>query len=83
MREAKREAGRRHYANNKEKVKARISAYKTKKKDEWLDYKKSLKCAHCGASHPAIIDFHHIDKNDPSRRKVHKLIQNLELLLNI
>ena len=28
----------------------------------------------CGASHPAIIDFHHIDRADPNKQKVHKLV---------
>lgn len=75
MREKKREAGRRHYANNKEKVKAKVKQYKAKKQEEWQAYKASLSCVVCGASHPAIIDFHHIDKHDPNNKKVHKLVQ--------
>ena len=75
MREKQKEAARKHYANNKKKVMAKVQAYKVKKKKEWWDYKKSLSCVKCGASHPAIIDFHHIDKHDPTKQKVHKLVQ--------
>lgn len=74
-REKQREAGRRHYQKNKEKVKAKILAYKRKKRQEWWEYKKSLSCARCGASHPAIIDFHHIDKNDKTRLHVNVLVK--------
>jgi len=76
MTEAKRSASRKHYAGNKEKVKAKVKAYKLKKRDEWHAYKASLVCTRCGASHPAIIDFHHIDRHDPDKKKVHKLVQN-------
>lgn len=76
MQERKREASRRHYVNNKEKVKAKVQAYKNKKKEEWWEYKKTLSCTRCGASHPAIIDFHHVDRNDPDKHKVHQLFQS-------
>ncbi|NBW11685.1 MAG: hypothetical protein EBR82_27000 [Caulobacteraceae bacterium] len=76
MSEAKRAASRKHYANNKEVVKAKVKEYKLKKREEWEAYKTALICTHCGASHPAIIDFHHINRHDPDKRKVHKLVQN-------
>ena len=76
MNEKQREAGRKHYGNNKERVKAKVKAYKDKKREEWREYKKSLRCCRCGASHPAIIDFHHIDRKDPTKQRVHKLVQN-------
>lgn len=75
MSEQKREAGRRHYARNKEKVKAKVQAYKIKKRHEWREYKKTLSCTRCGASHPAIIDFHHVDRQDPDKKKVHQLVK--------
>jgi len=75
MTEAKRSASRKHYAKNKETVKAKVKEYKLKKRDEWHAYKASLSCTRCGASHPAIIDFHHINRQDPEKRKVHKLVQ--------
>jgi len=70
-----REAGRRHYANNKEKVKAQIRAYKDRKRKEWREYKSTLSCTQCGAAHPAIIDFHHVDRNDLEKKKVHQLVK--------
>ena len=33
-------------------------------------------CTRCGASHPAIIDFHHVDRNDPDKHKVHQLFKS-------
>lgn len=45
-------------------------------KQQWHDFKASLSCAHCGASHPAIIDFHHINKDDPDKIHVNKLIKD-------
>lgn len=74
MSESQRQAGRRHYAKNRKKVIACIQAYKAKKRAEWQAYKRTLKCVQCGASHPAIIDFHHVDRTDPKKQKVHKLI---------
>lgn len=45
-------------------------------KIEWFrEYKKNLKCEMCGESHPAIIDFHHINqdtKKDDITRLVNK-----------
>ena len=36
---------------------------------EWfLEYKKGLKCERCGFSHPAALDFHHIDPSTKSFR---------------
>lgn len=75
VRERKRQAGRKHYANNKEKVKAYIRAYKDRKRKAWREYKKTLSCARCGACHPAIIDFHHVDREDPDKKKVHQLVK--------
>jgi len=75
MCEKRREAGRRHYAKNKEKVKTKIKKYKAEIKNKWLEYKKTLSCSKCGASHHAIIDFHHIDPTDPTKQKVNDLVR--------
>lgn len=40
----------------------------------WLEFKAKQVCVHCGASHPAIIDFHHVLRTSP--KKVHKLAAN-------
>lgn len=52
------------YKRNKEKHKATAAANRKRYKKDWLEFKAEQKCEHCGASHPAIIDFHHIDKTD-------------------
>jgi len=69
------EYSKKHYEKNKE---ARLKAISNRKKElrkEWTAYKSTLNCAHCGETHPATFDFHHIIK-DPSNIKVSKLIQN-------
>lgn len=69
------EYSRRYYEANKEKVKKNVAQRKKDLRVEWLKFKASLSCAHCGETHPATFDFHHI-KKDPSNRKVHKLLQS-------
>ena len=54
------------YQRNKEQVKAASNDRKRRLRTEWVEYKASLSCTRCGASHPAIIDFHH---NDPSEKE--------------
>ncbi len=52
------------YQKNKQTHKRNITANK-KRKQEWLrEYKSGLSCSDCGASHPAIIDFHHISDKE-------------------
>jgi hypothetical protein len=36
---------------------------KSVNRELWLEFKATLKCAKCGFSHPAAIDFHHIDSS--------------------
>lgn len=45
--------------------KQRLSRHAFSRK--WREYKSSVKCAHCGFSHPAAIDFHH----PPGTKKYH------------
>lgn len=64
--EERREYHRKWYLKNKERRVA-INAKWQLKNREWLkEYKKSLFCVRCGESHPACLDFHHID---PSQKK--------------
>ena len=53
------------YDRNKdtEREKAKIrQAQRRKEFKEWyINYKSNLKCSKCGFSHPAALDFHHID----------------------
>jgi hypothetical protein len=52
------------YQRNKERVKKASIERKRRLKGEWVQYKATLACDRCGASHPAIIDFHHPDRED-------------------
>jgi len=49
------------YQRNREKTLERTRKRKKEKRAEWHKYKAGLSCLFCGASHPAIIDFHHPD----------------------
>ena len=60
-RRKQREYSARYYANNKELSIARTTVQHQREKAQWEEYKASLSCAICGASHPAVIDFHHVD----------------------
>lgn len=49
-----------HYQNNKENY--RINTFNNSK---WfIDLKMKLKCIRCGFSHPAALDFHHLDPKE-------------------
>ena len=50
------------YQQNKALTKSRARARNGLLKQEWLEFKAAQSCSHCGASHPAIIDFHHVDR---------------------
>ena len=71
--EKQQEYSKKHYAKNVAKIRAATKKTKDSLEQQWKDFKTTLSCLECGASHPAILDFHHIDpemKND----SVHKLI---------
>ena len=54
-----------HYKNNREKY-----IQNGLKVREWfLELKKGLKCNRCGFSHPAALDFHHINPTTKSFRR--------------
>jgi len=52
------------YQQNKTLTKSRARSRNGTLKAEWLEFKGKQVCAHCGLSHPAIIDFHHVDRTD-------------------
>lgn len=68
-------AQRNHYAKHKEKVKAAVSKRRTQLRKDWHEFKKTLKCAKCGQSHPASLDFHH---TDPTKKEglLSKMVSN-------
>ena len=61
------------YQRNKENRQEQIRQRKKEKKAEWIAYKSTLECAHCGFSHPYALDFHHIDPK-ASDQKIHELV---------
>jgi hypothetical protein len=71
--EKQRIASNRYYQQNKEKVKAATAKTKRVHRQKWITFKATLSCTHCGAAHPAIIDFHHVIR-DKDKQSVNKLI---------
>ena len=72
--EKQRGYSKKHYGKNSDKVKASTKKRSKELRIEWRKFKATLSCLECGANHPAILDFHHIDpemKND----SVHKMVQ--------
>ena len=70
-----REYARQWYQKNKEVHKARAKANRARQRTSWQEFKAQQVCAHCGAQHPAIIDFHHVDRNE-ANKKVYKLVSS-------
>lgn len=68
--------GKEYYRKNKAKCIERNRALQEKYKKQWSEYKSSLSCFKCGISHPAVIDFHHIKREDPEKQHVNTLIKN-------
>lgn len=68
------EYSRKHYEANKEKIQKKASEYKRIKRKEWSDFKATFKCANCGFSHPAAMDFHHVDKTN--YKSIYELSKN-------
>ena len=67
-----REYAKKWYNNNKKQHQAGVLKVKKKARERWIEFKASQKCSHCGASHPAIIDFHHVIR-DKTKRSVNRL----------
>lgn len=66
-----REYSKQWYERNKTQHQAGVAKNKREHKKRWLEFKASKKCSHCGAQHPAIIDFHHVIKE--GKRSVFQL----------
>jgi len=49
-----------YYEDNKPKILAKTKRLRSAERAAWLAYKTTLSCSHCGFSHPAAIDFHHL-----------------------
>jgi hypothetical protein len=76
VRKAKqRQYSKRWYESHAAKHKAGASKNKRIKRNEWIAFKETQACSHCGFAHPAVIDFHHVIR-DKTARKVNRLIAN-------
>lgn len=49
------------YKKNKAKHIEYNNNSKRARKDRFQEFKATLSCARCGFSHPAVLDFHHLD----------------------
>lgn len=61
--ECARAHSREWYNKNKQAHVANVRTYNKKSVDAYKEYISSLnlKCAHCGETHEAVLDFHHVD----------------------
>jgi len=60
-----------HYQKNKDAVRVASKASRKTQQQKWLEFKKGLDCTHCGFSHPAVLDFHHVG---PKKYNVNELV---------
>lgn len=70
-----REYSKKWYASNRKKHQAGVARNKRDARTRWMEYKAQQVCAHCGAQHPAIIDFHHVIR-DSTKRSVNRLVSD-------
>jgi len=65
VRKAKhKEYSKNYYEKNKQKVIAKSAIGRKKFADKWRTFKETLTCSKCGFSHPAAIDFHHVNPKE-------------------
>tara|TARA_Y100000356_G_scaffold115858_1_gene105120 strand:- start:23 stop:346 length:324 start_codon:yes stop_codon:yes gene_type:complete len=73
--EARAKYHREWYRKNATVHKARTRKNRKQRHREWMLYKSMLSCQVCGFQHPAVIDFHHIEK-DKDNKMVNVLVKN-------
>jgi len=66
--ECKNKQNRKYYMQNRKKELERGEKRRKKRRAELTEYKKTLKCKHCGLAKPECLDFHHIDPNTKVER---------------
>ena len=65
---------REHYIKNREVLIIKNQERRKKQREEWYAFKSTLKCSKCGFSHPAALDFHHVDRTN--HKSVFKLAKD-------
>jgi endonuclease I len=69
------ERSRKHYEANREEIINKAQAKKKEFREQWNAFKRTLKCTKCGFSHPAALDFHHVDPAE-KEGNIHRLLSN-------
>lgn len=64
-----------YYEKNKAKVIKNKSIRKKELTKQFAEFKATKSCTKCGESHPATLDFHHVEYH-PNNKKVFKLVQD-------
>ena len=67
------EIRRKSYLKNKQTTLDRNKRNHAKSREWFREYKGTLKCNRCPESHPATLDFHHVD-SDEKRKNVSKMV---------
>lgn len=62
---------RKYYERHKAAVLKRNAVRKAQQRKKWFKFKSQQSCKHCGAKHIAIIDFHHVIREN--KRSVNEL----------
>lgn len=69
------EYSRSYYEKNKTKIIARAGLRKKELSKEFAAFKATKHCIKCGESHPATLDFHHVERNR-TNKKVYELVSD-------
>lgn len=68
-----REYQKKWYEKNKQRHQASVEKNRVRYREKWNAFKATLSCTHCGFSHPAALDFHHVVR-DGTKRSVNALV---------
>ena len=64
QKEKNREYQKKYYEQNKQYYIDKSAERKRKIREDFNEYKSTLKCSKCGEDHIACLDFHHIDPSE-------------------
>ena len=72
-REKQAQYSKKYYEKNKQLVIDKASKRRRSQAAHFAAFKATKSCIKCGESHPATLDFHHVEYH-PNNKKVHKLV---------
>jgi len=64
-----------YYEKNKAEIITKSGKRRRSQAAEFAEFKATKSCIKCGESHPATLDFHHVERH-PDNKKVHKLVRD-------